>query len=206
MFKLIILLDVQNSQPQYGSVEKRIQKLPDLSRIHFWGIKMADGEHWKIKDRVQTVVERELATRLLPAYIRARNNVNIPHDDQPPVLVATLPNEVQPDANTFVFQFVLNPDFQVDVSFLSHSSAGVSQLESNQILSKFSSISGTAITEKLTKAQKDFETKFKENWKLSTDQTTETKFGQAVLGNLLGGIGYLSFYLFTFFWFLFLFL
>ncbi|CAO3640504.1 unnamed protein product [Cunninghamella blakesleeana] len=166
-FEIEIVDHPLNRHPQNGANQ-------DLSRTQWIGLQVPEGEVWKAKE---TVTNQLIQT--------ARSKINAESEQDAfanPHSYFTLANKLIEDegevANFYAFQKVFQGSFQFDVIFRNQESK--TKLDSESF--------GEALDEKTN----EFNMRFEEAFHLQEKgfSPEEISFGQYLLSNLLGGIGY----------------
>ncbi|CAO3659074.1 unnamed protein product [Umbelopsis vinacea] len=158
-----------------GNVSPRSGLQKDLTKTFYWGIQAPEDEMWKTKEFfLQKVYDsaRERSSTITPEEAMS----NLPS-------MFVLPNEINEGesevANLYFLQKVYEGAFEVDIVFNSDSST--EHLRPQELKAKIE----TAATK--------FDDKFEETFHLNEKgfkTPEEIEFGQFLLSNLLGGIGY----------------
>ncbi|KAI9287289.1 glycoside hydrolase [Umbelopsis sp. AD052] len=157
-----------NTAPRSG-----LQK--DLTKTFYWGFQAPEDEIWKTKDFfLQKVYDsaRERSSMMTPEEAMS----NLPSLFVLPNQISESENEV---ANLYFLQKVFQGAFEVDIVFNSDSSA--------------EHLKPQDMNAKLETATTKFDQKFENTFHLSEKgfkSPEEIEFGQFLLSNLLGGIGY----------------
>ncbi|KAI9314210.1 glycoside hydrolase [Dichotomocladium elegans] len=146
----------------------------DLSRTQWWGVEVDDKQIWRAKDIIMPKILDEARTRLSRANPEEAMTI--------PFSYLTLENALSENegevANLYAFQKVFHGEFQFDVLFRSASSQ--------------EKISVDSISRKLLQKKDEFRERFEKTFHLKEKgfSNKEIEFGEFLLSNLLGGIGY----------------
>ncbi|KAJ3025693.1 UNVERIFIED_CONTAM: Processing alpha glucosidase I [Siphonaria sp. JEL0065] len=176
-FSLFIDDDLDNSEPD--STKNEFRNLADLSRTQYAAFNVPIANTWKVKDLVQ---ERLLADA--QALIK-QHSIATP---KPPHVFA-FQNKGVSEGNIFVFQKMLKAPFSFDVAFVSKSAHPevdvLSPKDSRHLIAD-------SLTAKLKEEKKAFQQRFEKTFRLKAKgfNQEQIEFGQMMLSNLLGGIGY----------------
>ncbi|ORY48586.1 glycoside hydrolase [Rhizoclosmatium globosum] len=176
-FSFVIHDDPNNSEPE--STKKEYRKFADLSKTQYAAFNTPPGSTWKVKDILQ-----ERLLKDAQALVN-QHRVNMP---QPPHTFA-LQNKGEAEGTIFVFQKMLKAPFQFDVAFVSKSA----HPEKESLVKKDAShLIGDELTEKLALQKTTFHDRFEKTFKLKAKGFTpeQVRFGEMMLSNMLGGIGY----------------
>ncbi|KAI9495104.1 glycoside hydrolase [Zychaea mexicana] len=147
----------------------------DLSRTQWWGLQTPENEVWKAKDII-------MPNLLLSARERLMQESNQQEALDKPYAYFTLKNELTEEedeiANLYAFQKVFKGEFQFDILFESGSSP--------------KKMTSEALGSELTRQREEFEARFENVFHLQRKGFSgkEVEFGQFLLSNLLGGMGY----------------
>ncbi|KAJ3217244.1 Processing alpha glucosidase I [Dinochytrium kinnereticum] len=136
--------------------------LPNVGRTQYAGFQMAKDELWKIKNPLSEFLMRS-----------AQANVQIMQKAS-----------VQPNpAQAFMFRSEVQEDANIDVIYNSESSGNYDSL---------SEFTGSTLSTKIEEATVTFENRFEAAFGLRKKgyKSKEVKFAEAVMSNLIGGIGY----------------
>ncbi|KAJ2960663.1 hypothetical protein NQZ79_g4028 [Umbelopsis isabellina] len=165
----IQITDGPSNQAPHSTLQR------DLTRTYYWGLQTAEDMMWRAKDYFLEQVfgaARERSSKLTPDEAMA----NLPSLFLLSNTIDESENEV---ANLYFLQKVFEGAFELDIVFNSDSS--VEHLKTQDL------------NNKLTAASKNFNQKFEQTFHLSEKgfkSPEEIEFGQFLLSNLLGGIGY----------------
>lgn len=130
-------LDPKNSSPHLSKSEKKIKVLSDLSKAHFLGVHVPNDLLWQAKDIaleslrkhngelqvtaflflfLADLLWKALAMKILEKLIITHNQEYKKKEKEPvsiPLLVSTLPNNIEANSNLYLLQKVLKTPFQV---------------------------------------------------------------------------------------------
>ncbi|CAB4480583.1 glycoside hydrolase [Rhizophagus irregularis] len=166
-FSIILKDDPNNRMP--SNVHSKASELADLSKIHYWGRLVPDGDIWRAKELLQG--------HLISKYqniIKNPETKSIP----PPKYLFALKNEVKENSNFFIFQKMIEGPFQFDIIFQSNSSPIHLDSES--------------LTSGLKSKSQEFDQRFEKTFGLREKGFNDSQiyFAQTIMSNLIGGIGY----------------
>ncbi|KAI9338229.1 glycoside hydrolase [Obelidium mucronatum] len=176
-FAFFIHDDIGNSEPEVTKSEFRT--FADLTKTQYTAFNVPVDTTWKVKDLLS---ERLLADA--QAFVK-KHAVATP---KPPHAFA-LHNKGVSEGNIFVFQKMLRAPFQFDVAFVSQSAHPESDLLGP---TDARDLVGDALTLKLAQQKKAFHARFEKTFKLKAKgfNKEQVAFGEMMLSNMLGGIGY----------------
>ncbi|RUS26055.1 glycoside hydrolase [Jimgerdemannia flammicorona] len=168
----IVILNLPSPSGLLNNVPESNPLDVDLSRTHFWGTPVSDGDIWRAKDFVAE-------------HIVNSANAKISQYEQEDITAGinalfTLNNVVRDEdaANFYVVQKVYRGAFQFDVFFRSDSAS--------------THIDAQTFTSRLDASSAAFDARFERTFGLDAKgyNAEQVEFARYLLSNLIGGIGY----------------
>ncbi|KAI8927969.1 glycoside hydrolase [Entophlyctis helioformis] len=163
------------SNPMAGRLGLPSLKPPNLAQLN-----LPRGQVWQIKDFARGMIIQN-AQKLLNEH--KTFGAAIPLGN-----LFTLPSSGQ-DGNVVVYQQALRAPFQIDVAFMSASNRPSGRpIDRTDV----STMTGDKLTALFAEASRKFDERFESTFGLAKRvySADQVKFGQMLLGNLVGGIGY----------------
>lgn len=177
--------------------------LPDLNLVHFTGIASAADQAWRVEDFIQRQLHATTANKIIPLLQKLHQQKK---QITPEMTIPTLNNVVEKNANVFIFQFIVPQDFEFDVVYLSHALHGKQSTQSRQskftpkeLASLIKPKTGDNFYERLWIEHAAFVNRFDSQFSITSSKELDwmggikislKDFGQRVLSNVLGGIGF----------------
>ncbi|GAM22452.1 hypothetical protein SAMD00019534_056270 [Acytostelium subglobosum LB1] len=179
--------DVSSSTHPHGF--KYAKSQPSVDKWHFYGKARFDKDKWNVINSIFDDTTKQHIT----SYYGEWNEISKQGRPQP-VFIPTLPNIANDHTNTMIVQRVLQAPFDIEISFISHSTHSQSDqslLSEHQVKQAAKHITGEKFDGLLEKYREDFEKRFVQHFPLAKGVNPQYReFGRVVLSSLLGGIGY----------------
>jgi mannosyl-oligosaccharide glucosidase len=170
---VILILEVGGEHPSIQS-GKGVPTNFDVNRI---SMNLARNEIWKMKDVIQG--------KMVDAA-KFRIEANGQNNGLSPASMFNLLPEDKQTPNVAIFQHSLSAPFTIEYAYVSN---GPKRLKESNLADNYF---GKSLTKILEKSESSFDEKFEKVFTLQERgyNKKEIAFGQMLLGNMLGGIGY----------------